>query len=464
MQITEEQDHETCRVIVFGRDWTEILLARSEAGLVFPEVTVPRWRRVAENVNEAMRKDWKEEVICLFEVNPPPAGEKSRYIAARHWRCSGESIAPLRWISATDLFEDSFAESRDYAAVRQSLAQCGTSSSVRGIGLFSRPNWFDELCEWVGRSIASKGLYLSGNFRQLNGSSTFSLIRFETNGPAVWFKAVGQPNAREFSITLKLAKLFPQYTAELLAVRPEWNGWLACEVDGTNPGETTDLSLWGRAAASLAGLQIESVRFCDGLLDSRAHNLKSPTLAALVSKFMEVVAGLMRQQSKVPPLILTERDLALVEEHIREGLLELNDFRVPDALGQLDLNPGNILVSPSACVFLDWAEAYVGHPFYCFQYLLEHFRHIVIEAPESEAALTASYLAPWEQLASPEVLNEAMAFAPLLAAFAYAAGTGAWQNPECLRNPQLAGYLRALARRMKREADQLSERRASWLS
>jgi hypothetical protein len=119
---------------------------------------------------------------------------------------------------------------------------------------------------------------------------------------------------------------------------------------------------------------------------------------------------------------------------------------------------------PDGCVFLDWAEAYVGHPFYSFQYLLQHFRRLRAEDPLAEQALTTAYLAPWTGIVSTESLAESMALAPLVAAFAYGAGPDAWNRPERLRDPKLAGYMRSLARRMNREANQLSERSTPCLS
>jgi len=52
----------------------------------------------------------------------------------------------------------------------------------------------------VQRAIEPYGLRLSGEFRQLNASPTFALLRLETTGQALWFKAVGEPNLREFPI------------------------------------------------------------------------------------------------------------------------------------------------------------------------------------------------------------------------------------------------------------------------
>ena len=133
---------------------------------------------------------------------------------------------------------------------------------------------------------------------------------------------------------------------------------------------------------------------------------------------------------------------------------------IPETLGHLDLNPGNIIVSLHRCVFLDWAEAYVGNPFFSLQYLLEHLRRTSGTGSAVEAKLIESYSARWEQLIPSDAIKEAMVLGPLLAAFAYAAGSNAWADEQRLKDPGTAGYLRSLTRRMNREAHALADRRS----
>nr|UXE46045.1 hypothetical protein Hi04_10k_c5548_00010 [uncultured bacterium] len=463
--MSKQGNHLSYRVLVFGREGTEVLLRRSVTCVQFPEVTIPQCERVAENVASAMKQHWGEIVVCLFEPDTLLSARSSRCIVVRHWHTCGTMVKPLQWVSASELSPNLFACPDDYRALGESLAKCQISVSDAGIGRFARLSWFEELCEWIGNSIASRSLHLTGGFRQLNASPTFSLIRFETNGPAVWFKAVGQPNEREFSMTLKLTQLFPKYTSEIVAARDDWKGWLARETPGTNLAGTSDLSLWKTAAASLAKLQIESIGNWVPLLHAGAHEVTAVALLGTVAPFRETIAELMSQQSKTPPPVISKSELALLGDRIRDAISALQESEIADTLGHFDLNPGNIIVGvPDQCVFLDWAEAYVGHPFYSFQYLLQHFRRMRGEDPVAELTFTSSYLQPWSDFATVQSLAEAMALTPLIAAFAYGAGTDAWRKPEYLRDPKVAGYLRALARRMKREADQLSERSTPCLS
>jgi hypothetical protein len=206
--------------------------------------------------------------------------------------------------------------------------------------------------------IRPLGLRLNGSFRQFNASPSFSLIRFETSGPAIWFKAAGEPNRHEFGITLKLVELFPNFLPKIIATRADWNGWLCFEAEGSDLGETREISLWETTAAILARLQIESVSKVSDITVSGARDLSTARLLGLVHPFFNVMAQLMRSQTKVPPAILSQEELHRLEAGIQRCLALLRDLEIPDALGHLDLTPGNIITSPRGCAFLDWAEAY----------------------------------------------------------------------------------------------------------
>lgn len=466
MERVDQPESEIYRVILLRQASTELLLASIEGGLSLPEVTIPRWHRAAENIGAAMKSTWGEEVICLFEADgttPDACHNRIHYQVTEHWRSVGKSEVWTRWVRMEELHQNSLVDPSDYAAIQRSLAERDTLARDRVAGPFAQLGWFKELFGWVEEVIALRGLHLSGNFRQLNASPTFSLIRFESNGPAIWFKAAGEPNQREFPITLMLSRLFPDYVAPVLAARSAWNAWLAPEVQGVNLTESSDSSLWESAAAAIANLQIESIGRHPELVASGAHDLRLESLQGLVAPVIDVAGHLMEKQSKEPPAVLSKAELRLLARRIRDAFSTLRDLEIPDTLGHLDLNPGNLIVAGCRCAFLDWAEAYVGHPFFSFQYFLEHFRRIAAAHSTSEAKLAASYLEPWKQIISHDFLADAMVCAPLLAAFTYAVGTGAWKQPGALSDPTVAGYLRSLVRRMNREANALCGRRSPCL-
>jgi len=218
------------------------------------------------------------------------------------------------------------------------------------------------------------GIHLTGSFRQLNASPSFCLIRFETDGHAIWFKAVGEPNQREFAVTCLLSRLFPSQVPRVLAIRPEWNGWLTREAEGDLLCDVEEIRAWRRVAAELAEMQINSCNQASELLAAGARDLRVDTLSKLIRHFVDTTQQLMQRQSKIPPPILEPKELLLLGDSIRAAFDVVERSGIPNTLGHLDFDPGNVVVSPQSCVFLDWAEAYVGNPFLTFQYLLEHYR------------------------------------------------------------------------------------------
>ena len=284
------------------------------------------------------------------------------------------------------------------------------------------------------------------------------MIRFETDGPAVWFKAVGAPNQREYPLTLALAHYFSRFLPEIIATRPEWNGWLAREAEGTLLNECSTLASWEAVATDLAELQIQSLGRSLHLLDPGARDLRAWALADLVQPFFLTMGEVMERQTKMPPAALSRDELHRLSARVQDALTVLEETGIPNTLGHLDLNPGNIICSPTGCMFLDWAEAFVGHPFLTFQYLLEHFRRAFGQDRSQETQLVARYSSPWCAFVSESEIRRALEVAPLVAVFAYATGNDLWTDPQKLEDPRSAGYLRSLTRRMEREAHGLVER------
>lgn len=463
MNSQPQSERENWRAIVFNSDGTMVRLKVSEGGFVFPSVEIPRWERLAENLTAALEQQWGCEAVCLFTLDRlQDGGTNDSYEVMECWRDDAHSSDTV-WKLRQSLTSESFEDPAEYRILERCFEQLVRYERDPS-SPFARRGSFTRVRNWTRDAIRPFGLELETSFRQYNSSESFSLIRFETNGPATWFKAVGEPNLREFPITLKLAALLPGFLPGVLATRPEWNAWLSREVEGTNLGETKAAAVWERAAAKLAKLQIDSISKVDSILDAGAHDLRTDRLLDSVDPFFEVVAGLMEEQTKVCPPALRREELGLLKLRLEDALTLVGDFGIPHTLGHLDLNPSNIVVTTDGCVFLDWAEAYVGLPIFSLEYLLEHFRREVGRDPVLESSFVDAYRAPWRQFLSDDVTSEAFALAPLTAVFAYATATQAWRDEEKLRDAKTGGYFRSLARRMNREAIQLIERRPACLS
>jgi hypothetical protein len=461
MRTSTQLDHDLYRVLLYRRDTSELLLASTADGLEVPVVPVPRFTRVAEKLTAGIKDRWNLDSCCLFPVLEGISSSLSvPFHVVELSSREAETPVAMRWLAATSLSAADFRDHDDFVAVQASLVRLEGFRRGELPGAFGKPGWRRTVTEWVAVRAATVGLSLTGKFRQLNASATFSLLRFETEGPALWFKAVGEPNVHEFAITLALAGLFPHFVPRVIGHRADWNAWLSVEAEGTHLSDTDPSSAWQQAAATLASLQIASCGHGLHLIDAGSKDIRICSLVPQVQPFFERMAELMELQTKLTPLPLTRAEIRSLSEEVRSRLDELRAVDIPNTLGHLDFNPGNILVSPEQCVFLDWAEAYVGHPFFTFQYLLEHCRRFHGVEPDSEKIVASSYALPWQAFASADEIAKCLALTPLLAAFASAASLG-WNHPDACQRPVIAGYLRSLVRRMNREVDVLRKSRVT---
>jgi hypothetical protein len=455
---TDHDATETYRLIITRRDATEILLAPKGKDWALPRVEIRKQQRIAEQLTAETQKGWGLETCCLFDASSRTSGLTGEVTCAVMECVKHNEKAPpgTYWMPFNIAGECGDAE--EAAAIRDSFAELASYTSGEKPGPFAKPGWLRELFSWAHEQTAPLGLRLTGNFRQYNASPTFSLLRIETDGDALWFKATGEPNSHELAVSVLLARLFPRHVPRILGVHPAWNGWLTAEASGTALDEISDCSVWERVAGELAELQIASIGKSDELLEGTCKDLRLPEIVKFIDPLLSRMAELMAAQEKRSPAPLSNSELASLGEGLIEACSLLQSLGLPDTLGHIDFNPGNIFVSPGCCTFLDWAEGCVTNPLITFAYLREHIQRGGIQEPSAVERLTAAYVRPWTSFYSPDDLRRALAVSPLIAVFVYAIASDAWRSSDSMRNPKLASYLRSLTRRMYREALHAAER------
>ena len=462
--MTVKEEIDVWRVLLFGRCGTELLVLRTPSGLRLPDLRVPRGQRVAPNLNAEAKRLWKLDTVCLlpFETaHSDLSAADGKYHVME--LCGPEELARVApdFMELSAVKEGSFADPRDYLTVQRGMGLAATGLEEECRGPFSEFGAFGRISAWVEQQLRPLGLRLDGNFRQLQATASFALIRFGTNRGAVWFKAVGVPNLREFSITRSLTAAFPQYLPELLAAKTDWNAWLTSEAPGQGLFESSDPATWCRAAEVLAELQIASLQHTPELLAADAHDVRPEKLLSAVDPFFLVMEETMQAQTRTTVPKLSKQEIRTVGERVTEALLELEEAGIPEALNHLDLNPCNVVVSTSSCTFLDWAEAAVGNPFFSLEYLRQQFLQVFPGPVEAERDFTHAYANRWKPILGEKITGDWLRLMPLTAAFAFAASTLSWNDPKMSQRPKVAAFLRSLVRRMHRESKQIRASRAA---
>jgi hypothetical protein len=459
MKPLDQSEANTFRLIITRRNGSEILFSSCESGWTLPRVHAFPRQRIAWQLTAGLKEQLGLQAYCLFLPNfTAPNAPHENYAVMESIKHNDDPPKETCWVRRT-ASECQFDRAlRDKEAIEESLRELDSYVKEPKAGPFGRPGWLRELFDWAQEQLSPLGLRVNESFRQFNASPTFSLIRLETSGPAVWFKATGEPNVHELPITLSLARLFPGYLPAILGVRPSWNSWLAEEPSNTTLDQISQISIWERAAKDFAELQIASIGKRSALMDAQCRDLRLPKLIDLIPLFLARMTEFMAVQEKQSPAPLALHEIDFLGEKLQEVISLLQDLGLPDTLGHIDLNPGNILVAPARTVFLDWAEACVTSPFITFEYLAEHLRQSNFAGPDECKRTATAYRRPWQSFLSPDDLTRAMAVSPLIAAFTYAVVGNTWRSTDTLHNPSHAGFLRSLTRRMHREAIRLPER------
>ena len=464
MDAPNNNGQDTYRLLITRRSGSEILVVGSGPGWSLPCTEIRSRQRPAEQLTAVIGKSFELETYCLFVPTPPSSvrtGSDAKYAVMESVKQNDPAPSGTYWMPAGVL--DRYCDAEEAKAVSEALGQLNSYAIGERPGPFGRAGWLRELFQWAEEQVGPLGIRLTGNFRQLNASPTFSLIRLETNSVALWFKATGKPNEHELAVALSLARLFPTYIPRVLGIHSAWNGWLSAEASGTELDQIAECSAWERAAESLAELQISSIGKCSELLEGKCKDLRLARLSKWIDPFLARMGEFMAAQEKPSPAPLAKSELASLREGLAEACELLESFHLPDTLGHIDFNPGNIFVSADRCVFLDWAEGCIGQPFVTFEYLRRHMGRSDVREPAACERITAAYLRPWGAFFSPDVLRRALAITPLIAVFGYAVAGDAWRSADSPHNPTTAGYLRSLTRRMFREAVVVADGSAACL-
>lgn len=439
--------HEYRLALVDSPSGMLMTVARPE-GFYLPRLTIPRWTRHAEEINEAIRKEWRLKTIVLSflpsigemptcavaEVIPSPNGIASHGLVLQPL----ESITPLALTSEQRISLDGMI--------------AGTAPFR---GPFSRLGWFREAQDWIQRSVKDHVVEFSGDFRQYNAGDTFVLLHLSTTTRCgYWLKATGEPNIHEFSLTVEMSRLFPQYQPLLIAAREDWNAWVT-EDGGRSLGSCTDLATLSSAVEALAGLQIRSL---DEVTALKAAGCMDRSLSRVRLHLEEMVTFLeeaMQAQTSTKVSPLTPARLREIAAFVREACDRMQDLAIPDCLVNGDINLDNILFDGEQFRFTDWAEGGIGNPFLMLQQMIQH----VIregECLEWVPSLCEAFKRKWLTVLEEPQIDGAFRLMPLLTIADYLYGRGDWLHSTRRNDRSFQSFARTLARCMDQAAIQLS--------
>lgn len=425
---------------------TRQILVLNDGGIFrLPRISIPKWTRPAEELTQAIAEKWhvRSTIIDLLTDTSMQQTCAVAEVRPKIGQCATGDLIPVEAyrVSSSDLSDC------ERAALNGILTgDCGAR------GPFSRVGWVDDAQEWIKSAVHHHEVDFTDYTCQLNACGTFALVRFGTkHGPAYWLKAVGEPNTHEFTVTTNLARDCPDYLATLVCARADWKAWVMEEV-GRPLCRPVPIAQVEQAVTRLAEMQTKLVGRAEellsfGCMDHRIEVLQAHTHELIA--YLEEAMG--RQISTKVPRIDTHR-LHELGDVLQDACSCMRQLGIPDSLIHNDLNPGNILVDGSECVFTDWCEASVGNPFLVFPQLCALVSRDEDKSLPWVQELRAVYKRQWLDLLSEPQMDKAFTLTPLLGALSCLYGRGTWLTSSRREEPHFEGYKRSLARYLDRAA------------
>lgn len=429
--------------VVLVLPWAHmVLLERHGQVLRLPHIAIPKWARRAEQLTKAITERWGVRSIVIDFLPNRTKGLSLVLVEVRthDWNFSVDGLVPVQ----VDEINENELAGAERIAVRNILA-----GGAQERGPFSRLGWVEEAKEWIQASVPECIIEFSEDIRSFNASGPFALVRFGTvHGPAYWLKATSAPNVHEFTVTRALARYLPEYLPPIVVTREDWNAWIM-EDSGDPLCDTASHRSFEQAAHCLAGLQKASTPHLEALLNSGCIDQRMPILRGHLPGLMRYLEDVMAKQTSISVPPIKPGRLYELGDLLDKACAIMQMTNIPDTLIHNDVNDGNILFDGKRAVFTDWAEAYIGNPFFTFH----HLRAQALRGDHTHVwadQLTETYKQHWcDYLAEAEVVR-ALALTPPLAIVSYLCGRDPSFASEYRHDARCESYARSLGRHIDR--------------
>jgi hypothetical protein len=289
---------------------------------------------------------------------------------------------------------------------------------------WARRGWFALTESWIKEQLARLNYPIAGPIIQVRTWGISCIVRVPTTRGNVYFKviptrfmqkstAVSSSDTsgklpllftHEPRLIQSLAVWYPHNVPTVLAMDGE-RCWMLLAEFGTALSGHPDRTAWENALAVYGHMQVAATQHVDTLFAAGCLDRRLPIVETQVDPLFddeETMAYL--NQAEVEQLrVLGPQLKILCQQLAREA--------IPHTLVHGDLHTENIAVRDGNCIYYDWTDACVAHPFFDVLTVLDN-----VDDPVERMRLRDIYLAQWTDYASLECLREIFPLSQTLAA------------------------------------------------
>ena len=376
----EERDH---YVLVPDPSRSAVLVTSTVAGPVIPLIRGPHGvAGVVESLRHAFALDavyLRTARVVFDEKRKPTGGLHELDSPPPEWRPPSGTM----WLGLDDADASTLAlvELRDDAA--RWVAELLGAPVPDARPAWSRPGWFVQASTWILETATARGLQPTGDVEFVGHWPLSSVLRLETVGGRVFFKAVFPLLGHEPVVTAQLSARHPTLAPELLAM-DESRGWMLMrELPGTPIGDL-DESRWGDGLRAAATIHKAWIGRDAELLSLGVHDRGLLALEHDIATMLDAIE--LSSEDR--------RRLDSSRPTFARASAELGAGAVPETLVHGDLHPWNVMAADDGVRIFDWSDSCVSYPLFDLPTYLERTAE-----KSARAALLDAYLEVWSDTA-----------------------------------------------------------------
>ena len=154
--VPSEQNPTAWRILLFASSGSELLVLKRPSGFCLPVLHIPPQERIAASLNAEAQRLWNAETVCVtpFDIpHPDRISGHTRYHVMEVTKPQQlRRIAPQA-MDVASLTQNTFADVRDYLAVRRAMKLDAPDPVQDSQGPFSDFEAFKEIRAWVEQQL-----------------------------------------------------------------------------------------------------------------------------------------------------------------------------------------------------------------------------------------------------------------------------------------------------------------------
>ncbi len=299
------------------------------------------------------------------------------------WQPDDETI---QWKSLTEIVDLDLSVPRHLGILREWASWIWSRENDPARTPWSYLGWYKKAEGWIKNRLSLLSVEVK-NIRQIRSWVRSCVMKVETDSGNYIFKAVPSMFSYEPVISRVLSLRHPRNSPDVVAVDIP-NAWLLMrEFEGTPLNRIIDISMWENALKTFAEIQIDLVPRTQNLI---GLGFPDRHVDQMVSQLDHLLNDL--------PTYLNETEVQELETYrntLRDLCWDLLEYEIPLSLGHGDFWSGNVMVNMSRCIFFDWSESSVTHPFFDLAFFMSGLNKYLSDNKMIYHRLRNAYLEPW---------------------------------------------------------------------